>query len=269
MGLTIHYDLKSPARIRKSEKILALVESLHQRAMDLPFESCDDVIHLVGKDCEYSDCEYSHTDSETRKWLKIQACQYVVTGHDVKQHYGVTPCEIIAFECWPGVGCEAMNIGLCRYPKTISIDGKTYPTRLGGWRWGSFCKTQYASNIGVRHFLHCHNLVCVLLDAAKELGFRVDVDDEGKFYQNRNFDVLAKEVGQWNAMIAGFAGKLRDVFGTESIKCPITKHPAYEHLEAQGNAAHGHAARLMTLLSGASLEEIEKHKQFHPEQWEQ
>lgn len=265
MGLTIHYDLKPPPRVRKPERILALVENLRQCAMDLPFESCDDkLVHLLGKNCEFDRDRRADTNDPTR-WLRVQATEYLeVRKGDSTRFYAVAPSEIIAFGCWPGVGCESMNIGLCRYPETISIGGKTHPTRLGGWRWSSFCKTQYASNIGVRHFLHCHNLVCVLLDVAEELGFRVTVKDEGKFHQNRDLDALAKEIGEWNVMLAGFAGQLRDAFGAESIASPITEHPAYEHLEAQNNVD---VSRLITLLSNASRVEIEAHRQAHPEQW--
>lgn len=267
MGLTLHYGLKPPVGIRKPDKILALVENLRQRAMDLPFEECDDeLLHLVGKDCEFDPDGSTDKDDSTR-WLKIQACEYldVETGGP-RRYCHVFPSEIIAFECWPGVGCESMNVGFCRYPRTISIRGKTYATRLGGWRWGSFCKTQYASNIGVKHFLHCHNLVCVLLDVATELGFRVTVKDEGEFYQDRDLDALAKQVGQWNAMIAGMAGRLKDAFGAASIESPITDHPAYEHLEAEGSTR---TARLMTWLSRASEAEIAAHQESHPEQWNQ
>jgi len=264
MGLTIHYDVKPPAHIRKAKDVLAAVEELRQRAMDLPFEECDDqLVHLLGKDCAVEPDRKTDKDDPTR-WLKIQASECIAVADDSPTDCHVVPSEIVAFGCWPGAGCEALNIGCCRYPQTISMNGKTYPTHLHGWRWKSFCKTQYAANIGVKHFLHCHNLVCVLLDVAKELDFRVTVKDEGKFYQDRDLEALATEVGEWNTMIAGLAGQLKDAFGAESIESPITDHPGYERLEAQSTVD---ARRLIAFLSSASKAEIRAHQKHHPEQW--
>ena len=59
------------------------------------------------------------------------------------------------------------------------------PTKLTGWNWGSFCKTQYASDPncgGIPNFLRCHISVITLLDRMAKLpGLKVTVDDEGKY----------------------------------------------------------------------------------------
>ena len=107
---------------------------------------------------------------------------------------------------------------------------------MEGWRWGSFCKTQYASNPecgGVENFLRCHLLVVRMLDHAKELGILADVSDEGDYWSKRDLPALAKEVGEWNEMIAAGAGKLKDWFGAE-VQTTITRFPNFERLEAQG-----------------------------------
>ena len=137
------------------------------------------------------------------------------------------------------------------------------PTGLTGWRWGSFCKTQYASNPdcgGVANFLKCHIGLITLLDRMAKLpGLKVSLDDEGKFgrsYYSDNwreadaagrkrtyrwhkgqYDVaaLARQVGEWNEMIAAEVGRLKDLLGPQ-LKSPITKFPNYEHLEASGRA---------------------------------
>ena len=109
-------------------------------------------------------------------------------------------------------------------------------TSLRGWSWKSFSKTQYASNPecgGVENFLRCHLTVVSLLDHAAKLGVLRKVSDESGFWQNRNVEALAKEVGEWNAQIAGFVGQFKDALGTDFV-AEITKFPNFEHLEPEG-----------------------------------
>ena len=207
----------------------------------------------------------------------------------------VTPSRIIGFDTFPGPGSEPANLGLCLYPaeidweytpqedqrfQTTAKDGwqrfsltkwdkwnrnnrvsffytekRKVPTKLDGWHWGSFCKTQYASDPqcgGVPNFLRCHISVITLLDRIAKLpGLKVRVDDEGKYgpcvyaedwqakkphyrrHKGRyNPATLAKEVGDWNTFIAGLAGALSDAMpGWES---PIKDFPDFEQLEFHG-----------------------------------
>ena len=53
------------------------------------------------------------------------------------------------------------------------------------------------------------------------------------FWEKRDVRALAEEVGQWNEMIAAFAGKLKDQFGGD-LEAPITDYSDFEHLEARG-----------------------------------
>ena len=143
----------------------------------------------------------------------------------------------------PGDGCEAANFGFCKYPAHIEVDDPEWPgqcnrirTKLPGWRWSSFCKTQYASNSecgGVQNFLRCHLSVVSLLDHARSLGILEGVSDEGDFWETRDVCALTQEVGQWNNMIAGFAGQMKDWFGDQFV-AEITNFLDFEHLEAKG-----------------------------------
>lgn len=139
------------------------------------------------------------------------------------------------------------------------------PTKLSGWQWRSFCKTQYASDPkcgGIPNFLRCHISVITLLDRMAKLpGLRVRVDDEGKYGPSTYSDdwkeayeagrkptyrrhkgrynpaALAQEVGEWNSMIAGFAGALSDALagsGT-AFEAPIKDFPNFEQLEFRGH----------------------------------
>lgn len=230
MGLTIHYRLQSEARIARQAR--QLVEQLHKRALDLPFAEVEQVVELTGDAC---DCEKRDRDNPHR-WLLIQAGQYIEREGI---HYHVDPKHVIAFSTDPGEGCEQANFGLCLYPAVINItDPRTGQPRklrtgLKGWCWSSFCKTQYATQNGVEHFLRCHLTVIRLLDHAKELGILADVSDEGDFWEKRDIRALAKEVGSWNESMAALVGQLKDLFG-DDLQAPITRFPDFEHLEAKG-----------------------------------
>ncbi len=110
-----------------------------------------------------------------------------------------------------------------------------------GWCWQSFCKTQYASNPdlnGTENFLRCHLAVIRLLDHARDLNMLHSVSDEGGYWEKRDVKALVEEVTQWNAMIAGFVGTMKDMLGEagREVKSEITQFPDYEHLEAKGRA---------------------------------
>jgi hypothetical protein len=74
-----------------------------------------------------------------------------------------------------------------------------------------------------------------MLDNAKDLGVLRSVSDEGDFWEKRNIEDLSREVGQWNEMIAGLAGELKDKLGDE-VMSAITKFSNFEHLEARGRS---------------------------------
>jgi len=242
MGLTIHYRLKSETKSQKEAR--RLVEQLRQRALDLPLKEVDELVELKGDACDFEKFE----DEHPHRWMLIQASQHVVSGNC---HHPVQPKHLIAFSTWPGDGCEQANFGLCLYPATIMVENDKWPygkkriaTGLSGWTWGSFCKTQYASNPncgGVEHFLRCHLSVVNLLDACRDLGILAHASDEGEFYEKRDVEALVKEIGEWNSMIAGWAGRLKDSFG-KGIVSQIGKFPNFEHLEAKGRQGEGESA---------------------------
>jgi hypothetical protein len=249
MGLTIHYSLTS--KTRSPTKARELVDSLRSRALDLPFEQVGELIDLDGPECDYE----SRDQDDPHRWLMIQAGQYIArpANGGGELHYSVAPTHVIAFETVPGPGSEPANFGLCRYPTYLEVnDDERYVsgqgfvqerrrirTGLSGWRWSSFCKTQYASNPecgGVPNFLRCHLAVIKLLDQAKSLDMVESVSDEGEFWDNRDVAALAREVGEWNQMVAAFAGQVKDWFG-DDVEAAITDFPDFEHLEAKGRAA--------------------------------
>jgi hypothetical protein len=222
MGLTIHYGLSS--HLRSSDEAKSLIEQLHAKAKELPFAECSELFHLKGKAADFDQiAREDNPEGETLAWLLIQA-----SGRD--EQYESVPVELLAFSTWPGEGCEPANFGLCRYRRRNS-------RQLSDWTWHSFCKTQYASEHGIPHFLKCHLLVCALLETAEKLGLSIEVHDEGDFWEKRDIKALAAEVGSWNQMIAAFIGALEDAMGEPAV-APIKDMPDYEHLEAKGRTEH-------------------------------
>jgi hypothetical protein len=234
MGLTIHYGLATD--LTRTRDIRHVVHAMRQFALDVPFAEVGEI-----KEYRDGDAGFDQTADEGERWLKIQAEGRVEEGD---YHYRVRPRHVVAFSTWPGEGCEPANVGLCRYPATIQVELRGRPRRLAtgltGWRWSSFCKTQYASDPdcgGVPHFLRCHLAVVKLLDLIRAGGLvRVEVHDEGDYWQKRDIEALAKEVGEWNEMVAGFASVLhQQAEGRgQAVEAPIRAFPNFEHLEAKG-----------------------------------
>ena len=237
MGLTIHYRFKTPlGNVGQARECVRL---LRERATQLPFQEVFDPIEFFGQSAVDADV----TMDDPNSWIKIQALRPVpYMHHGETQYQTVAPTELIGFCINPGEGCEPANIGLCRYPEMVTMNGRSRKTRLEGWSWGSFCKTQYASNPncgGVDNFLRCHTSVVALLDYADELGILDGVTDESKYYEHRDRNQLAEEIERWNQMIAGFYGVLKDKLGDAlpkerlTLDAEIAHYPNFEHLEAK------------------------------------
>jgi hypothetical protein len=229
MGLTIHYDLKTSHS--KPQDVRKLVEAIRQHALDLPFKEVGEVQQFDGQDTGWD------RKDDPDRWLKIQSAGHVSNN---RSHYTIPATNIVALSTWPGEGCEPANFGFCKYPAYFKTDKGRKATKLNGWRWHSFCKTQYASDPkcgGGENFLRCHLSVIKLLDFIKQTGLvGVEVSDESDYWTHRDVKKLAQEVGEWNEMIAGLASELRteaEAHG-KSIEAPITGFPNFEHLEAKG-----------------------------------
>jgi hypothetical protein len=231
MGLTIHYSLKTDCS--DIDAVRSIVQSIRQWAKQLSFQEVGDIAEFHDNECGHDD----HDDPD--RWLKIQARQYVQKG---ERYVNVAPLHVIAFTTLPGDGSEPANFGLATYPKSVEIDRgpkkQRVRTNLPGWRWRSFCKTQYASNPacgGVTNFVRCHLCIVELLDAIQKHHLaQVEVHDESNYWDHRDVRKLAETVGEWNEMIAAVAGQLKDAAGGFQIQAPITQFADFEHLEAKG-----------------------------------
>ena len=119
------------------------------------------------------------------------------------------------------------------------IHGKEHVIPAAHGLWSSFCKTQYANaprRGGWDNFQRAHLSVCAILEHMREIGFTVHVDDEGGFWESRDLAALAKTIGQWDAMLAGLAGVLKDAVEAQgqglTLDSPVLGRPDFERLEA-------------------------------------
>ena len=110
-------------------------------------------------------------------------------------------------EIWPGEGCETFVIGLCRRyrlartPKKSRRKSSLPHYQRAGWMLAAFCKTCYAAEHGLEHFVQCHERVVRLLDLWRGAGVRLRVHDEGGFWKTRGREALAAQIGNHRKFI--------------------------------------------------------------------
>ena len=251
MGLTIHWGLKYTGR----RDPVAQLEKVRQRAMDLPFVSVGNIVHLKDDQCDFE----KYPRGSELQWMLIQA-ESSLNDPEIKgRSYRVKPLELIGFEVNVAPGSEPANITLTKTPaEFMTRDHRFIKVRGRGWKGGSFCKTQYASNLGIPNFLRAHISVITLLEFIKTLpAWKVEINDEGDYGDNwscpdwqeadaegrervyatypgkHDVKALVEEVGEWNGMIAAFGGALKDALGS-GVVSPIFKRSDFEHLETEG-----------------------------------
>jgi len=206
MGLTIHYTFSTRRRLDLAG-VKEFITPLHAKAIALGFETVGELIE-VGPDYPGA----FHWPRGAKKFSDL-----------------LPPLEGWIFHATPGDGSESVEVGLCRY------------AGVPGWRLRGFCKTQYASHHGWEHFLKCHRGVVELLWAAEDLGLRMKVQDESHLWETGSHKLLREKLGEYDRTMAAFGGALRDAADESGLKIEgeIFSHPSFEHLEAEGMAAHG------------------------------
>ena len=253
MGLTIHYTLSLPAKTTIPE-VKQKLGALRQHCLDLPFQEVGEMLEFRNEDCNFQKRDREDPlrwflcQADTMVHYKFQRTGKPLTvraGEDGSYCHDVLPTHVIGFSTYPGDGCEEANCGLSRFPQTVMVEnranGKRYRLPVangGGWQWSAFCKTQYANENGLEHFIKCHLSVVAMLDNAKQLGFEVTVNDESDYFEKRDVHGLVKAIGAWDQMIAGFGGALKDAAGDAgmTIESPIFERKDFETLEMQGQS---------------------------------
>lgn len=243
MGLTVHFTLRLPVTSSPDE-VTARIAALHRSLTALPFQGQTSMAIL--DEARICQALVPHSPSEWR-WACVQYSRYQHYRHDsmgipyAAEHpnpgTGAFACmvpakRLIGFTCQPGEGCEPMNIFVGTYPDGILVDGESpqagkrrlmLSTPLA-WTGHAFTKTQYASLPeygGVTNFLRCHLLVIAALDAAKAVGFEIEVDDEGGYWDDRDVQALVRQIGDWNAFILGVGERFKH-YGGDNVQVAIT-----------------------------------------------
>lgn len=223
MGLTIHYTLSVAEKLSSAVvRELANRTALYARKI-----GCAEVSDVMPADGD-----------------PISSRLFVRAGKEEDCCFGYVPAKRgWLVEVWPGEGCESATFGLCQYScrAPFELRGKRgfIPTDYkGGWLLKGFCKTQYASEHGWPHFLRCHRMIVSILDFWRQLGVKVEVHDEGGYWETRSERKLAATVGSYNGLIAAVAGALKDAADENgkghSIESPILARKDFEKLEAEG-----------------------------------
>jgi hypothetical protein len=115
------------------------------------------------------------------------------------------------------------------------LTGKNHTVKADKY-WDSFCKTHYADDPeygGIENFLRCHLNVVALLDKLMEIGFNVEVRDEGEYWETRDVERLLGNLKECSEAIAAFVGVLKDLWGNQ-VSAPILNRNDFEHIEAAG-----------------------------------
>jgi hypothetical protein len=228
MGLTVHFKLAAPADWDAAQA-KDVVESARGVARRFHIEGRVDKVWPVAWDV---------------KTLRRHGSRWISRplggGKGRFAQVEVFPSEGFMFRVDAGEDCEALWMGLCRYPRTVLCLGQEVPTGLGGgWQVEVFSKTQYASLHGWEHFARCHCAVVELLAGWRAAGVRVSISDEGDYWPHRSIRALRENLDEMNCAVAGAAGALKDI-GEElcgegsGVESPIFRHQDFERLEAAG-----------------------------------
>jgi hypothetical protein len=206
MGLTLHYTLRLPAST-SGERATELLSQLHDVASTHSFDIVSELVVLSDVTA------FSNPAAPALEFfatIGAEVLEYVEAGA------GADPSTARGFFVQPGKGCETATFALMRR----GVDGE--------WYWHCHCKTQYSSNEGEDHFVQVHCTLVAVLDAAVQLGFVIEVDDEGGYWQTRDPERLRSEVRRSNRLMAMLAGRLSEA---HDVQAPIFEHPRFERLE--------------------------------------
>ena len=190
MGLTIHYVVHAPRCDLTQAKAFTRTLRRHAQSMQ-----------RRGEIDELLPC--TDGPAELARWATCWKILELEIDPPASTGIAVAPLEGCIFPVLLGEGCEPLWLGLCRYPATITHDGRKVATKLGsGWQLRGSCKTQYASLHGWDYFRRCHVAAIALLRFCDRLGARVRIVDEGEWWppspaQSRTPAMTMRQAHRW------------------------------------------------------------------------
>ena len=223
MGLTIHYTVEFQGTARRLQTKL---QQLRSACLDLLFEEvgevkCVNITRDHIKIFEWLQGMLSHPNNGddnlkmrdlimdmlgVKTWQMIELGVWHHEGNRSRQEH--KPTTIVSLAMWPGEGCESCDLNFYKRGKVFVCH--------------SFCKTQYAT-----HFVDCHLLVIKLLDMLQEASFKVDVSDEGSYWETRDLEVLAKNINDNTVLLGAVFDSLKQVCNKSgqklSVESPIER----------------------------------------------
>ena len=221
MGLTIHYTVEFQGTARQLQTKL---EQIKSACLDLPFEEAGEIkcVKITRNHIEifkWLQAMLSHPNNGrdnlkmrdlimdmlgVQTWQMMELGIWHHEGNRSRQEY--KPTEIVSLALWPGEGCESCDLNFYKRGKVFVCHG--------------FCKTQYATR-----FVDCHLLVIKLLDMLQETGFKLDVRDEGNYWETRDLSVLGKDINDYTVLLGGVFDSLKQVCSKSeqnlSVESPI------------------------------------------------
>lgn len=254
MGLSVYYDWKTKIDLPTARRLIVKYRTL---AMKLPFDKVSAIYEQDAPEGRTAFRKYDHPFRQGNLYLSRKR-------EDGEEELVDVPASHALFFSVYVEGSETASIGLASHPPVVihhedvierKEDGSKYgrirgqgdpvefPTRRRGYySWHSSCKTQYAGNPklgGEANFLRAHLSLIELLDQIQATGVKVHIRDDSKYTKHRDVNRLLNSLRDWNALVAGFAGRLGDMLGNEpgSLIAPIKDRPDFEHLEAEGMSA--------------------------------
>lgn len=225
MGLTIHYTLS----VKRGTKI-AWVKNLLRRTQRLARKNgCAHVGKVLHS---------TETDADAPPFFDC------APGNERRLHEGGRGTHGWLLEVWPGEGCDTAVFGIVQHrrilpPRKGQPKWQTRYSKCSDWKLDAFCKTQYAGEHGWEHFRACHLRIIQLLVLWREAGTRVEVYDEGGYWETRSEEKLRSELEEYDRFIAALGGVFKDAYGDGEVIAPIFDYPNFERLEHEGREMFG------------------------------
>jgi len=228
MGLTISYTLGLPASCPRGT-VVERLEQLLAAAERLTFEKVGPMIVLEAGE-SLGDM---HSADPAEFAFRLWASNGPDPDDPDSGGFRDTMPEAVGFTVMPGEHCEPAPFGLA-WVLPRDDDWNVLRGQPWTWHWAAACKTQYASIVSADHFVRCHTSIVALLDEAVKLGFTVNVNDEGGYWESRDADQLLERVDHMNRLVAALAGAVHDRIGdAHRVDGPIFQHPDFERLETK------------------------------------
>ncbi|MGQ0643693.1 MAG: hypothetical protein ACT4P6_23340 [Gemmatimonadaceae bacterium] len=244
MGLHLCYELRLPAESAEAA-VVAQLSAARERALKLPFLAVSDIIRLTADDL----AELPRLNGLA--FTRLEDVPHITAIFSREELYART-LGVERFRCDGNDVYEAVHVPhdltSVAYGFGVLVGPGSEPAALGAvqlrlpggqassWFWHCCCKTQYASAHGDDNLLLCHRALVDLLEAARSLGFELEVRDETGYWESRDPQHLVASVQRMNQLIAHFAGTFTDAardvgHDSRSIQAEIFRHPDFERLE--------------------------------------